>query len=50
MEQEFSKEKKRQLEKNRERLIRAQVPIHSKVPTKEWYDNYDRIFRSGSSK
>jgi hypothetical protein len=45
MEEEFSKEKKKQLAKNREKLIRTRVPVHSKVPTKEYYKNYDRTFR-----
>jgi len=39
------KAKQKQLEKNREQLIRERTPIHSKVPSKNWYDNYDRIFK-----
>jgi hypothetical protein len=31
------------LKRNREKLIRAQVPPHSKVPTKNWYRNFGRI-------
>jgi len=37
------KRKKKQLEKNREKLIRKRVPIHSKVPNDNWYRNYDKI-------
>ena len=29
--------------KTREQLIRQQVPPHSKVPTKAFYDNFDKI-------
>jgi hypothetical protein len=39
------KVKQKQLEKNREQLIRERTPIHSKNPNKNWYDNYDRIFK-----
>jgi hypothetical protein len=45
MKGEFTKEKERQLAKNRERLIRQHTPIHSKMPSQEWYQNYDRIFK-----
>ena len=37
------KAKNKQLEKNREKLIRERTPIHSKVPTELFYKNYDNI-------
>ena len=39
----YSKEKMKALAANRERAIRAQTPIHSKAPTKEFYENYDKV-------
>lgn len=39
------KEKKRQLEKNREKLIREREPIHSRTPNQNWYDHFDETFR-----
>jgi hypothetical protein len=44
------KAKQKQLEKNREQLIRERTPIHSKNPNKNWYDNYDRIFKKENKK
>lgn len=38
------KEKNKQLEKNREQLIRERTPIHSKVPTELFYKNYNETF------
>jgi hypothetical protein len=43
-------EKNKQLEKNREKLIRERVPIHSKTPNELWYKNYDRIFKKRKRK
>jgi hypothetical protein len=37
------RKKQKQLEKNREELIRERTPIHSKVPTDKYYNNYDKI-------
>jgi hypothetical protein len=45
MTEEFSKEKKKELAKNREKLIRKRVPIHSKTPNQNWYDHYDETFK-----
>jgi len=37
------KQKNKQLERNREQLIRERTPIHSKVPSELFYKNYDNI-------
>lgn len=41
----IEKDKKRQLEKNREKLIREREPAHSRTPNQNWYDHFDEIFR-----
>ena len=43
---------KKVLESNKERLIKKHLDkigkgIRSKVPTQEWYNNYDQIFKRG---
>ena len=38
------KAKSKQLEKNREKLIRERVPIHSKVPSELFYKNFNKTF------
>jgi hypothetical protein len=43
--EEFSKEKKQQLAKNREVLIKKIVPACSKISTDKYRENYDRIFK-----
>ena len=48
--EEFSKEKKKELAKNREELIREREPIHSKTPNQNWYDHYDKTFRKKKRK
>lgn len=35
------------LQKNRETLIRQQVPISTRVTTEAYRNNFDRIFRKG---
>ena len=44
MEEEFSKEKKKQLATNRERLIRAQTPICSRTPNENYRRGWEAIF------
>jgi hypothetical protein len=34
---------KKDLANNREKLIRANTPLQSKIPTKEYLANYDKI-------
>jgi hypothetical protein len=43
MEIDHTQREKKQLAKNREREIRKIVPPCSKVPTKEFKKNYDKI-------
>ena len=43
---------KKVLENNRERLIKKHLEktgkvIRSKVPSQEWYNNFDQIFKKG---
>jgi hypothetical protein len=40
------KVKSKQLEKNREQLIRERTPIHSKVPSELFYEHYDGTFNN----